>query len=74
MKMEKVTKFEKARMIGNRALQIASGAPFLMNFTPEDIKGMGYNPIEIAKTEYDKGLFKIEVRRVPSKKRSQVCQ
>ena len=30
------TKYEKARMIGSRALQISMGAPFLVKMTPKE--------------------------------------
>ena len=34
---EKITRFEKARVLGSRALQIAMGAPFLIKLTQEEI-------------------------------------
>jgi DNA-directed RNA polymerase subunit K len=57
------TKYEKARMIGSRALQIAMGAPFLIRLTDEDLKRIGYNPVEIAKMEFDRGILPITVKR-----------
>lgn len=59
----KYTKYEKARMLGSRALQIAMGAPFLIKLEEADLKKVKYNPIEIAKLEFDKGLIPITVRR-----------
>lgn len=57
------TKYEKARMIGSRALQIAMGAPFLMKLEQADLERIRYNPIEIAKMEFDAGVIPITVKR-----------
>lgn len=50
-------------MIGSRALQISMGAPFLVKMTEKDLEAVGYNPIEIAKREFEKGVLPITVRR-----------
>ena len=63
------TKYEHARIIGARALQISQGAPFMVNLNDDDLKKIGYNPIEIAKMEYSKGLIPISVKRPMPKKR-----
>ena len=57
------TKYEKARMLGSRALQIAMGAPFLVQLSEEELKKIKYNPIEIAKIEFEKGVIPITVKR-----------
>jgi DNA-directed RNA polymerase subunit K len=57
------TKYEKARMIGSRALQLAMGAPFLVKLTDEDLTKINYNPIEIAKIEFGEGVLPITIRR-----------
>lgn len=59
----KYTKFEKARIIGSRALQIAMGAPFLLKLKDEDLERLRYNPIELAKLEYAEGVIPITVKR-----------
>ncbi|MFH1409143.1 MAG: DNA-directed RNA polymerase subunit K [Nanoarchaeota archaeon] len=61
--IQKYTKYETARIIGARALQISMGAPFLTKFTEKQIKEMHYNPIEIAKHEFAQDLIPIEVKR-----------
>ena len=61
--MEEFTKYEHARIIGARALQISMGAPFMLKLTDEDLKKMSFNPVEIAKLEYSKGLIPISVKR-----------
>ncbi len=57
-RMKKYTRFEKARIIGARALQISLGAPVLFDI-PE---GM-IDPIEIAKMEFDRHIIPIDVKR-----------
>ena len=62
-KLEKVTKYEMARMIGARALQISMGAPFLVKLEKEDLEKLHYNPVEIAKLEFEKGIMPIAIKR-----------
>jgi DNA-directed RNA polymerase subunit K len=52
----KYTKYEKARIIGARALQLAMGAPVLIETDELD-------PIEIAIEEFEKGIVPITVKR-----------
>lgn len=54
----KYTRFEKARIIGARALQISFGAPVLVDY-PADM----LDPIDIAMLEYEKGVVPITVTR-----------
>ena len=61
--MNNMTKYEHARIIGARALQISMGAPFMVKLTDEDLKKMGYNTIEIAKLEFKQGLIPMAVKR-----------
>ena len=69
---ERYTKFEIARMIGSRALQISMGAPFLIKLSEEDLKRIKYNPVEIAKLEFEKSVLPITVRRpLPALKKSE---
>ena len=56
------TRFEKARIIGARALQISQGAPFQVKLSPEDLTRLKYNPVEIAKLEFEAGAIPIEVK------------
>lgn len=51
------TRFEKARIVGARALQISLGAPILVDCT-----GL-IDPVDIAMKEYDAGVIPITVAR-----------
>jgi DNA-directed RNA polymerase subunit K/omega len=67
----KLTRFEKARIIGARALQISQGAPFYLELKDKDLEKIGYNPIEIAKLEFEKDLLPMTVKRpIPGEKHS----
>ena len=57
------TKYEKARMIGSRALQLSMGAPFLLDLSENDLKKINYGPIDIALLEFNEGVLPITVKR-----------
>ncbi len=54
----KYTRFEKARLIGARALQIRMGAPVLVKVP----SGIG-RPLDIAKLEFERDVLPITVKR-----------
>jgi DNA-directed RNA polymerase subunit K len=53
---ERYSRYEKARILGARALQIAYGAPTLIDSTESE-------PILIAAEEFDAGVLPFTVRR-----------
>jgi DNA-directed RNA polymerase subunit K len=55
------TKYEKARLIGARATQISMGAPIMVKLTKKQLEELKFDPLKIAKLEYDAGLIPIEV-------------
>ncbi len=59
----KFTKYEKARIIGARALQIAMGAPILIKMKEEDFVELRYNPVNIAKKEFEENVLPITIKR-----------
>jgi DNA-directed RNA polymerase subunit K len=52
------TRFERARIVGARALQIALGAPILLDLPDENI-----DPVRIAHAEFHEGVVPITVVR-----------
>ncbi|MFA6048488.1 MAG: DNA-directed RNA polymerase subunit K [Candidatus Micrarchaeia archaeon] len=58
LKKEDLTKYERARIIGARALQLALGAPSLIKVQ----KGLA-NAVQIAFAEFEKGALPIHVVR-----------
>jgi len=53
----KLTRYERARMIGARALQISLGAPVLLDIDRGE-------PIDLAMEELRQGVIPITVKRV----------
>jgi len=58
VKSLRYTRFERARIIGARALQISLGAPVLL-----DLPGDTIDPIEISIMEYEKSVIPMTVKR-----------
>ncbi|PYB67900.1 MULTISPECIES: DNA-directed RNA polymerase subunit K [unclassified Thermoplasma] len=54
----KYTKFEKARIIGARALQIAMGAPVII-----DVPKNMIDPVDIAMLEFENNVIPITIKK-----------
>jgi len=66
---ETFTKYEKARILGARALQIAMNAPLLIKISKEDLEKIKYDAIKIAEIELNSNVLPISVKRpLPKKK------
>lgn len=61
MTVIKYTRYERARIIGARALQISMGAPVLIEVDKKE-------PIDIAYAELEKGVIPITVKRTALEK------
>jgi DNA-directed RNA polymerase subunit K/omega len=59
----KFTKYEMARIVGARALQIGMGAPFLIKMDKKKLEKINFNPVEIAKMEFAKDILPITIKR-----------
>ena len=55
---KKLTRFERARIVGARALQISMGAPVLL-----DLSQGSMSPIQIGELELQEGILPISIRR-----------
>lgn len=55
---KKLTRFEKAKVVSARALQIAMGAPVLIDISKKTI-----SPIDIALLEIQEGVLPISISR-----------
>ncbi len=69
MKMEDFTRYEVARILGARALQIAMNAPLLVKISKEDLETLRYDPIKIAETELRSSILPISIKRPFPEKR-----
>lgn len=56
----KLTRYEKARIIGARGLQISLGAPILIRLDQDEVS----DPIKIAEKELYKGVLPLTISRV----------
>jgi DNA-directed RNA polymerase subunit K len=56
---DKLTRFEVARVVGARSLQISLGAPLLVKSTKSEI-----NPIELAEKEFKEAKIPMTIKRV----------
>ena len=70
MEKEKIayTKYEIARIIGARALQISMNAPMLLVIPKDKMEEMNYDPIKIAELEFKSGVLPITIKRPLPKK------
>jgi len=63
MGSEQFTKYERARILGARALQIAMNAPLLIKISEEDLEKIKFDAIKIAETELDSGVLPISIKK-----------
>jgi DNA-directed RNA polymerase subunit K len=65
LKLEKgkLTKYEKARLIGARSMQISMGAPIMVKLSQKRLEELKYDPLEIAKLEFSEDVIPIEIIR-----------
>lgn len=63
------TKYEKARILGARALQLAMNAPLLLKISEEDLQKINYDVLKIAEVELSSGVLPISIKKpFPEKK------
>lgn len=70
---EQFTKYEMARIIGARALQIAMDAPLLLKIDDADLQRMKYDALKIAAYEFNQGALPISINRpLPSRRKDRL--
>ena len=74
MQKEEFTKYEKARVLGARALQIAMNAPLLIKIEKEDLEKVKYDALKIAEIEFESGILPIMVKRPFPKKKEGILR
>ena len=66
---EQFTKYEVARILGARALQLAMDAPILIKISKEKLEEINYDVLKIAELELESNILPITVKRpFPEKK------
>lgn len=68
MEQEQFTRYETARILGARALQIAMDAPPLLKLSDEELKELKFDAIRIAERELEEGVLPITIHRPTPKK------
>jgi len=73
MEKQQFTKYETARIIGARALQIAMDAPLLLKISEDELKEIRFDALRIAEKELESGVLPITVDRpTPRKSKSRI--
>jgi len=68
---EEFTKYEIARILGARALQIAMNAPILIKLSKEELEKIRYDALKIAEIEFESNVLPISVKRPYPKKKEE---
>jgi DNA-directed RNA polymerase subunit K len=64
------TKYERARILGARALQIAMNAPLLVKIDKERLEEIKFDALKIAEIELDSGILPISINKpLPKRKK-----
>lgn len=63
MNPEHFTKYETARILGARALQIAMNAPLLIKIEPDDLEKVKYDALKIAEIELKSKILPISIKK-----------
>ncbi len=61
MSEQQFTKYEAARLIGSRALQLAMGAPPLIDFDKLKLTGKYVSLVDLAKMEFQQSCIPMQV-------------
>ena len=69
MEKQGFSKYEVARILGARALQIAMNAPLLIKISKEDLENIKFDALKIAEIEFNSDILPISVKKpLPLKK------
>ena len=66
---QEFTKYEIARIIGARALQISMDAPILLKVSEKELKEIKYDPLKIAEMEFASHVLPITINRPMPKRK-----
>jgi len=74
MEKQIFSKYEKARVIGARGLQISMDAPILLNLKEKELEEINYDPLKIAEKELNSGVLPISVNKPMPKKSEEAIE
>ncbi len=73
MAKQEFSKYERARIIGARGLQISMDAPLLVDIDEKSLHAINYDPLKIAEEELESGVLPISVNKpMPKKKEDDI--
>ena len=68
------TKYEAARILGARALQISMNAPLLIKINQEDLEKIKFDSLKIAEIEFNSDILPISVKKPFPKKKDEALK
>ncbi len=68
------TKYEAARILGARALQISMNAPLLIKINQEDLERIKFDSLKIAEIEFNSDILPISVKKPFPKKKDETLK
>jgi DNA-directed RNA polymerase subunit K len=71
MQTEEFSKYERARILGARAFQIAMNSPLLIKIEKDDLEKVRYDPLKIAEIELESGVLPISIKKPFPKKKEE---
>ena len=63
MDASEFSKYERARILGARALQIAMNAPLLIKINQEDLEKIKFDALKIAEVEFESNCLPISIKK-----------
>ena len=74
MNINDFTRYEKARILGARAFQIAMNAPLLIKISQEDLEKIKFDALKIADVELNSNILPISVTKPFPKKKEEMLK
>jgi DNA-directed RNA polymerase subunit K/omega len=73
MNINDFTRYERARILGARALQIAMNAPLLIKISQDDLEKIKFDALKIAEVELNSDVLPISIHKpFPEKKKEKL--
>ncbi len=74
MNINDFTRYERARILGARAFQIAMNAPLLIKISQEDLEKVKFDALKIAEIELNSNILPISIKKPFPKKKQEILK
>jgi len=74
MNLQNFTKYERARILGARAFQIAMNAPLLIKISQEDLEKIKFDSLKIAEVELNSNILPISIKKPFPEKKEEILK